>query len=36
MPAMPAQQEISMLESQKALLEQQLEQIKKRITELKR
>ncbi len=37
MPAMPpAQQEISMLESQAAMLEQQLEQIKKRINELKR
>jgi prefoldin subunit 5 len=36
MPAMPVQQEISILESQAAMLEQQLEQIKKRINELKR
>jgi len=36
MPAMPAQQEISILESHAAMLEQQLEQIKKRINELKR
>jgi len=36
MPAMPAQQEIPILESQAAMLEQQLEQIKKRINELKR
>ena len=36
MPAMPAQQEISILEYHAAMLEQQLEQIKKRINELKR
>ncbi len=36
MPAMPAQQEISILEYPAAMLEQQLEQIKKRINELKR
>jgi hypothetical protein len=36
MPAMSAQQEISILESHAAMLEQQLEQIKKRINELKR
>ena len=36
MPAMPVQQEISILESHTAMLGQQLEQIKKRINELKR
>ena len=36
MPAIPAQQEISTLKSQTAMLEQQLEAIKKRINELKR
>ena len=36
MPAMPAQQEVSILESQTAMLEGQLEQIRKRIEELKR
>ncbi len=36
MPAIPGQQEASILESQAAMLEGQLEQIKKRIEELKR
>ncbi|MCK5108761.1 MAG: DUF5320 domain-containing protein [Methanosarcinales archaeon] len=36
MPAMPAQQEVSILESQAAMLEGQLEQIRKKIEELKR
>lgn len=36
MPATPGQQEISILESQAAMLGQQLEQIKKRIEELKK
>lgn len=35
-PAMPAQQELSMLESQAAMLEGQMEQIKKRLEELKK
>jgi len=36
MPAMPEQQDISIMESQAAMLEQQLGQIRKRIEELKR
>jgi len=36
MPAMSSQQEVSILESQAAMLEGQLEQIRKRIEELKR
>ncbi|RLG25462.1 hypothetical protein DRN76_02755 [Methanosarcinales archaeon] len=36
MPAASGQQEISILESQAAMLEQQLKQIKKRIEELKK
>jgi len=35
-PAAPGQQEVPILESQAAMLEGQLEQIKKRIEELKR
>ena len=35
-PAMPEPQELSMLESRAAMLEQQLEQIRKRLEELKK
>ena len=36
MPAIPAEQEVSILESQAAMFEGQLEQIKKRIEELRK